>query len=481
MYERLLVFFVVWLVPQIVTCQITLLDFQDDICSVSRDGKLISLKKEINLRNYKSILHNYAPSFSFSLSPQYSKSLSPITQPDGTIRNYDIHNISISPSITTHIPILFTGGTLSISNSFSFYRNISGYNSYSNYSANFFHINITQPLSFFRSHVWEKKSANASYAISSLETIEDYLRLKKTATNLFFKHLIIEKSIILLENQCRESEEIVHMLNKLSEVGKILHTEVEEANIEKQSKSLQIKKLRNQLNTVNEEIRSILGESSKGGDFNFIIPSYPNQEIINEIELFEVLRIKQDYVLKNSAIAYEYSIAEAKNRKKMLPSIQIGVGSNGSGGNIDEIWTNHKQSYNASISFSIPITDLKENENKLQIANLNYEQIKENNRKSFIQEEIKLREMLCILNENSTYLGLLYKTNELYKTEISIAHKLLCSGNLLFDDFVRIESKLLKNEKDIIETIKIGYELLLDIEYLLLYDLQNNISYIPKS
>lgn len=128
--------------------QITLTEFQEMFLNNSKQSTSIRYKKELINRNYKSSMNTLNPTIMFSLSPQYSKSISPITQPDGTIKDLGIHNISIAPTLTTTIPIWITGGTLSITNSLRYYRNINPQNAYSNYSLNYYYISFSQPLSF---------------------------------------------------------------------------------------------------------------------------------------------------------------------------------------------------------------------------------------------------------------------------------------------------------------------------------------------
>lgn len=150
--------------------QISLTEFQNLFLNNSKQSISIRYKKELINRNYKSSMNTLKPTMSFSLSPQYSKTISPITQPDGTIKDMGIHNISIAPTLTTTIPIWMTGGSLSISNSLRYYRNINPQNTYSNYSLNYYYLSLNQPLSFYSSDKWNRESTIAGHKMSNTKT-----------------------------------------------------------------------------------------------------------------------------------------------------------------------------------------------------------------------------------------------------------------------------------------------------------------------
>ncbi len=457
--------------------QLSLADFQSCMLSKVENNRIISIKKDLNLRNYSSSARNYAPKFSFNLSPQYSETLSPITQPDGTLKDYNVHTFSVAPSFSANFPIIFSGGTISISNSLNFYRNINGINSYSNYNANIFQIGISQPLSFYSSYKWGKKSAKASYDINLIETVRDYLKLRDTATGLYFQCLILMTNISNLEKQINQSDTIIAILSNLYEAGKVLNTEVNEAKIDKKRKNLHLRKLNIQKRALLEDIIANMGIDVKM--YNLQYPYLEKQFCeLNEREMFDILRLKQKYIRDRSNISYEYSIAEAKNKKRILPSIQAGIGNNGSGSNLPEVWDKRRLNYNISLSFSIPISDIYENDNKLRIAQLNYEQKMIQDDKLEAKEEIRLKEILALLKESYVNIAVLIDTRNLYEEERKIAYNLLCAGKSLYDNYAKIQNRLLENENEIVSTIRDAYNYLYDIESLLLYDIKNHTSYL---
>lgn len=460
--------------------QATLCDFQNLYCSRSPDSRLVSLQKELTLRNYNSLRHNYMPSLSFSFSPNYSESISPITQPDGTVKNHNIHNFSLSPSISANFPLPFSGGAISVSSSIGYYRNINGSNSYTNISANFFSLHISQPLSFFRNSKWGLRTARASYEIGSVEIIRDYLKVRSDATDLYFNFLNMTTSLSNIEKQISATDSVIDILQNLYKAGKILFPEAEEARIDAINKRIYLSKLKIQLNALKEELHVNTGYSAQDiMNMAFRLPEIPNVTV-DFNHMSSILNQKQEYLKQAIMCSYEYSIEEAKNNRNLLPTLQASIGNNGSGDSMQQAFESRRMSYNISMGFSIPISQLKENKNKLEIARLNFIQKQEQVSKSNILEESKLKETLSLFEVEKNNLAALYEAKDIYQQESEISLQLLSVGKIMFDDYNKIRDKQLKNELDIVTSVWNLYKYIDRIENILLYDTENDISYLPS-
>lgn len=465
-------------IPSIGMGQIPLPAFVDLAYSNSTSAKIYHIQQKLDSINYFSNAHEYSPSLKFTISPQYSKSITPVTQPDGTLKNLNVHNLSIGPSLSANIPILPTGGTINLSDSWNYYRNINGKNSYTSFTGNILHITISQPLSFFSNSKWGKRNAKATFEKGNAENAQRYLKIKSTATSLYFRYLLLCESIKNTTNSIEVTESILSKLNLLYSSGKILKSEVLEAQ-------LYILNKRRQLNVslIEKDFvgKSITMESGLADPAQYIslsnIPEFPL--IPTETDyMLDKLHQKQEYLSHISNIGYQYSIAESKNNKKILPTMQIGLGYNGTGESLPEVWDKRRLSYNVGFSLSIPISDIKENDNKLTIARLTYNQKLDHEHEANQKEELQLIKSLKLLGEDYNNYKICLTTDSLYKEELVIAEKLLTSGKILFDDYVKYQNKYLENSHRIIEVIESAYKRLIEIESLLLFNLSTNSFYI---
>lgn len=146
--------------------------------------------EQINHLNLASSIHSTNPSFSMSLSPTYNQNISSITQPDGSIKNISVQHVSGLISFNASIPILLTGGILSLTQSGNYYRYINGNVSYDNVSINLYQISYSQPLSFFRRNKFIRQTAISNYNIKLLKKYDEIFEIKKSVIDCCFEILL---------------------------------------------------------------------------------------------------------------------------------------------------------------------------------------------------------------------------------------------------------------------------------------------------
>ena len=448
--------------------QITLTEFQEMFLNNSKQSTSIRYKKELINRNYKSSMNTLNPTIMFSLSPQYSKSISPITQPDGTIKDLGIHNISIAPTLTTTIPIWITGGTLSITNSLRYYRNINPQNAYSNYSLNYYYISFSQPLSFFSNDKWNRKSTIASLKMSKYQNSQERLKLKSLATNFFFNILNLDNEIECVQFQLALSDTIVDILKARYAVGNILSFELDEGESYRRNKEISYRNLLIKKEYLFNKL-SIYFEGDNFDNSMFEKPTFPKIDR-DATELRVQLRQKQEWQSKVSSVSSDYAIAETRNKKHVLPTLQFGIGNNGVGSSLTEIKENRSLSYNISLSFSIPILDIKEYDNQLKIAYIerdlkrNEEQLKYNN------ELVDLNEAIQLLDEEYANYCFLNDAISEHEIKINVYTELLSKGSILFQDYAKILEYTYYLYRNRIQSLQKAYELLAKIDELTFFD-----------
>lgn len=148
----------------------------------------------------------------------------------------------------------------------------------------------------------------------------------------------------------------------------------------------------------------------------------------------------------------------------------MGIGNNGVGSSLAETKANRSISYNVSLSFSIPILDIKEYDNQLKIAYIERdlkridEQIKYNNELIDLNETIQLLE-----EEYANYIFLRDAINE-HEKKIKVYVELLSTGSVLFQDYAKILESIYRLYKSRIESLQKAYEYIDKIEELTLFD-----------
>lgn len=309
--------------------------------------------------------------------------------------------------------------------------------------------------------------------------IQDYLKVKSDATDLYFNFLNLTTNISNIEKQITATDSVIAILQNLYKAGKILLPEAEEARIDAINKRIYLNKLNIQLNALKEELCVNLGYNPDFTNVTFSLPDIP--DLMTDFNgMTGLLCQKQEYLNQAIMCSYNYSIEEAKNNRNLLPTLQASIGNNGSGDSMHQAFESRRMSYNISMGFSIPISQINENKNKLEIARLNFIQEQEQMYKSNMLEKSKLNETLSLFHTEKTNLEALYEARHIYYNESEISLKLLSVGKIMFDDYNKIRDRQLKNELDIIASVGNLYKYIHRIEGILLYDTENGISYLPS-
>lgn len=161
----------------------------------SPEYRLHKIQTEIDQRSYEINIASLNPSVTVSFSgPSYSQTISPISQPDGSIKHLEINNLQSTFSLNTIVPIELTGGQLSLNSNLSMYKNNGAYNASTSYSLNYYHLSYTQPLNFFSINKWNRQIAKANRSKAEIEQTEFIFDLKYKTLQLFFN--IIQKKTI---------------------------------------------------------------------------------------------------------------------------------------------------------------------------------------------------------------------------------------------------------------------------------------------
>lgn len=135
----------------------------------------VNFKKEklIDEKENRLFHEKFLPDVSLNFTlPSYNRSISNVIQPDGTIAFRESNNANSRVNLSVSQKIPFTGGELSVTNSFNRLDLFSDNENSTSYSASWIGLNLSQPLNFFNSIKWDKK---IHYAKLEFEEI-NYLR-----------------------------------------------------------------------------------------------------------------------------------------------------------------------------------------------------------------------------------------------------------------------------------------------------------------
>ncbi|MDE6033697.1 MAG: TolC family protein [Muribaculaceae bacterium] len=321
-------------------------------------------------RNYRASL---LPEISFSATlPSFSQRYSSYQNPDGT---YDfIHSSVLEAGGQINITqnIWATGGTLSMSTSLNFLRQM-GRNAYSRFMSVPVALRLDQPIFAANSAKQTRKTAPLQYRAAQIDYIVSTENLARTAMGLYFD-LIIAREQVEIQQKNLENAKKLHEIAKVKrEMGKISQNEVLQLELNALNAQSALTSAESGLTAASFELTSFLGYEE---DFE-IIPQIPDRLPHIDVTFSEVYEM----ALRNSThsisrrlseLAADYSVASAKGNMRRI-DLYAQVGFTGTGDNITGAYSPLQNNEVVSIGVQIPLVDWGKRRGQVKVAESNRE------------------------------------------------------------------------------------------------------------
>ncbi len=446
--------FTFWAVPVRGQVELTLDGFISMALRDEADAlRQIYLQNEINQLDYLLSQTSYFPSVSVSVNgPLYSKSVSPVTQPDGSICYRRVNSMNESLSVNFSVPINATGGSLSLSSGISAYKHFSANMSTLSLSMNYCRLSFSQPLNFYSENKWGEKLSRLSYKQAMIENSDSYADECKESAIMFFHMVVCQAKDSLLQSELKLYNLIKSRVEREVSLGRSLTTELEEVRLKCEDVVNQI--------TDNEIERRGYVEliMSKYGVFADDValwrcPDFPMMELC--IDSMEVLALsKLDAMAAYSFENHKKNMERLRKSRWGTPSLSANMGLSSSANDFDNLKNNVDRDYGAGVNFSLSITGLSSNKKEMRKAQLQNESLR-------LDQERRKESVLINLRKDLRHMDVLEETYHnnrarellLVKKRNSLLEKQKL-GRTLFEDIENVLSQIFKARISQVENIR---------------------------
>lgn len=320
-------------------------------------SKFLAIQKEKN--NILLSIENQAflPRLTFSISgPSYSNSISPITQPNGTLKYIDVNSLTTSSVLSASYPILISGGNVSLNSNFanSEYRN--GSSITNSIAFNPYRISMTQPLTFFSPLRWKKKILESEYIRLSLIERENICKYKTELRRVFFDLALLKLRKELVENKQTTLRSVEIRIRELCRLGRMHELELERVQLRIQELDIDILALENDFREFIASLNYQLQNRTISYDCHFIVPEFIQSEL--EVQsLMEKIDSKSSQLFESKFLNLHFKQADFKANKWLSASIYMGTGLNFNSSHIEDLFKKRSIEYNLGINISITVSD----------------------------------------------------------------------------------------------------------------------------
>src|ERR1700709_1427783 len=245
-------------------------------------------------RTYKS---NYQPQLSLSgNAPGYSKTSTPVIQPDGSILFQSIHYDNSEMTLNFSQSITATGATIYGESQLQRFDDFDRHNIL--YNGVPYAVGLSQPIGQYNSLKWDKKIQPLLYNESKQAYIEAQEQISYTATGYFFDLLLAQVNLHIAQTNYTNTENILKIANTKFELGKITKNEILQLQLEllNSKKAVGIAKRDMEISTLT--LRSYI--SREGDDrIALVVP-----ETISDMNVSSDKVLAEAYSNRSDAIAF---------------------------------------------------------------------------------------------------------------------------------------------------------------------------------
>lgn len=442
--------------------------------SKSITAKQASTIKETKYWEYRTYRSNYQPQLSLSGNlPGYSKTFTPVVQPNGSIEFQQIRNNNSSLSLSMSQVIAATGGSVFFTTQMQrfddFDRNTKLYNGVP------YAIGYSQPLWKFNPFKWDKKIEPLKYQESKQEYIENLEKIAVKATDYYFELLIAQVNFSIAKTNLENTANILRIANEKFDMGKIARNEILQLELEqlKAKKALSEAGREMEIATLNLRIYTGMQDNQK---FSLDIPS----QIRNFIADTAVM-IREAFANRSSAIGFarrlmeaQKDVAKAKGENGLNAMLTARLGYSKSALSVGKVYENPINQQLVQLEFDIPILDWGRSKSRLKTAQANSkftEYAVEQDKQNFVQEIVTQVTLLEMLKEQ---LHLSAQAEAIASEKYQIARERYVLGKLSITDLSIAFQENDQSKRDYVYALRDFWKTYYQLRYLTLYDFETN-------
>ena len=325
--------------------------------TTSPEAKVLKLSNQQNSYNNSLQLVSLKPSLSLSGNlPGFTRSISNITQPDGSFKFQTQSQAYSSFGINGSQAIPLTGGRISLNSGLN-RIDLFDPNRSTAWSSNLFVVNLSQPLLQFNELKYLKPNLEATIELNKVQNERDLALFNQKIANLVLDYYYVQKQNELLSEQLKETQETITRTSYLVQAGKILQEDVDLLILDKNKAENDLKNLQLQLALSHKQL-----------EYHF-----KSTEVIKQIEVLDIAysaeRLSKDDLLalaskSTTLLGNVQSIEQAKQnveRQKLnnglSANVDVSFGYNQQADEFAGIYENPLDRQMASVSLLVPILD----------------------------------------------------------------------------------------------------------------------------
>ena len=442
-------------------------------------GNSIAAKQAITTREtkywqWRTFQSNYQPQLSLSGNlPGYSKTSTPVIQPDGSILFQSIHydnsalNLNFSQTITATGATIY--GTTQLQRFDDFDRNNVLYNGVP------YAIGFSQPLGQYNGLKWDKKIQPLLFNESKQAYIESQEQISITVTGYFFDLLLAQVNLKTSEANFTNTQKILKIANLKFQLGKVSKNEILQLQLEQLNAKKAVGTAKRDMEIATLNLRSYIGNDTDD-KIVLLIPENISQMTVSSDRV-----LAEAFSNRSDAIAFVRRVAEAKRdvalargQTGLTATLTANLGTSNSASSIPGVYRSPQNQQLLELQFSIPVLDWGRSKAKIKTAEANQqftEYSVEQDKQTFKQQIVT---QVSLFNQMKEQLTLTAEADSIASEKYKIARERYVLGDLSITDLSIAFTENDQAKRDYVQSLRDFWSSYYQLRYLSLFDFEKN-------
>lgn len=445
----------------------------EDVLKIAQESSYLAtnsrLAWEANSAQLKIYKLSNLPSLKLNTTvPNFTQSISTVTQPDGIDAFVTRNQANSSLSLSLVQPVVFTGGNLSISGNIN-RIDLFGSNQQVSYSSAPFNLSYGQSLFNYNPYFDQKKANSLKEQKLIFEFTQALENINVQASKLYFNLYMSQVRYHLASQNLSHFGKLLKIAKEQLDAARI--SEIDFTQIELSLLDAQLEKKKSNANIFTAELalKKFL-KMPKGQLLRvFENTSVPALQMDKEKILTQAESINK---LTNSDIRkIESKINFNQGYNKLITSdVSLSLGTNSSSADFDNLFNNLQQRQSISFTLKMPIFDWGLRKEQNNVTKMKWDLDIQKIIEDYNGFEIELLDDISTIEEAQEYSELCKKTIALCERQIQQMQEVFKSGKIPFSDLVRVINKRSEVYLTLVNNCDLFWEKLFSIRSKSLYD-----------
>ena len=412
----------------------------DDVVQLARSQSPAWLsaetRKENNYWLFRTYRSNYNPELVLTGTlPSYNKSVTPVTQPDGSIAYREVNNNTMDVQLGLSQIIAPTGGNVAIYSNLSRFDDFQDTTSSAQFSGQPVSIGLNQPIFQFNPYKWDKLIKPLEYEESQRKYFEELEQISITATRVFFNLLLAQVELNIASKNVESNDTIYQIAQGRYNLGKITENDLLQLELNLVNSSLAVSQALVDQESAALNLKSFIGLADTEAinlDLPEVIPAFLVDE---NIALVEAQKNKADMVsYERRQLEAKQEVTRARRASGVNMNLQAIYGLSNLGSSVSAVYTEPGDNIHLGLQMNVPILNWGRQKARIMTAEANMKLVQY----QVIQDEITFDQEVLTQVRNFNMLreqlGARIKSDEIAQRAYNISKQLFLIGKISITD-----------------------------------------------